>query len=303
MSPPGCSPTDPQPGESQVVPRDEYTTEALTACEKALRTILAGIGPWGNRIILVGGLVPQYLIPQQPEGIEPHVGSTDIDIVVGVALATGEDEPYRTLARNLAEAGFGEGDHSYRWERAVDGVPVKLEFFCPPGEDGPGRLRRNPGTGVGAAISAIGLRGAELAADDCHEHRLEGETLDHGGHREVTVAVANILPFLVLKAFALEERIKDKDAYDIVWCLTAFDGGPANAAAAARRSPVVEHPDVREGIEHLKRHFASIESAGPALYARFFGHAGPDDDDGVRLKREAKGAVQEFLQAWDAGAD
>jgi hypothetical protein len=31
-------------------PRLVYTPEALAACEKALRTILTNIGPWGTRL-------------------------------------------------------------------------------------------------------------------------------------------------------------------------------------------------------------------------------------------------------------
>lgn len=44
----------------------EYTPEALAACEKALRTILVKIGPWGSRVALIGGLVPRYLVPTAP---------------------------------------------------------------------------------------------------------------------------------------------------------------------------------------------------------------------------------------------
>lgn len=42
-------------------PQHLYTPEALAACEKALRTLLVTIGPWGGRVFLIGGLVPQYL--------------------------------------------------------------------------------------------------------------------------------------------------------------------------------------------------------------------------------------------------
>jgi len=45
--------------------------------------------------------------------------------------------------------------------------------------------------------------------------------LDHGGIQEaVSVQVANLLPFLVLKAFAIDERDKMKDSYDVVWTLS-----------------------------------------------------------------------------------
>ncbi|MFQ5744164.1 MAG: hypothetical protein ACE5HV_11320, partial [Acidobacteriota bacterium] len=156
---------------------------------------------------------------------------------------------------------------------------------------------------VGATISAIGLRGAELTAEDFREVELQGETLDHGGNRSVTVHVTNILPFLVLKSFALDERVKDKDAYDIVWTLAAYSGGGGAAAVAAKESPVREYHDVIDGIDRLRDHFAEIDAAGASFYARFFGHGDPTDETGIRLRRFARGSVQQFLEEWDRGVD
>ena len=48
------------------VPIDEYTPEALQACEKALRTIVSRVGAWGPRLILFGGLAPRYLVNAPP---------------------------------------------------------------------------------------------------------------------------------------------------------------------------------------------------------------------------------------------
>jgi hypothetical protein len=95
------------------------------------------------------------------------------------------------------------------------------------------KLLRNLGKGVGGKISAIRTRGAELAGLDNFTVKLDGETLGGGGIREgVEVEVASVLPFLVLKAFAIEERDKAKDRYDVVWILNAFKGGPRSAAEA-----------------------------------------------------------------------
>lgn len=87
-------------------PRLLYTPQALAACEKALRTILTNIGPWGSRLFLIGGLTPRYLVGTVPRQIREHVGSTDLDIVVGITLATEEAEAYRTLQQNLRAAQF-----------------------------------------------------------------------------------------------------------------------------------------------------------------------------------------------------
>lgn len=296
---------------NQESPRDEYTPAAVEACEKALRTIVTHIGPWGEQFVLLGGLVPSYLIPELPDGIEPHVGTTDLDIVLGVAMAKDADEAYRTLQKNLQDAGFAPArspetgvELSYAWQRIVDGVPVTLEFFCPVQEGGePGRLRRNPAAGVGSRISAIQLRGAELAGRDASAIVLRGPTLDEGGDREVTVHVAGLLPFLTLKAFALTERVKEKDAYDIVWTVTAFGEGPRDAARTAKNSIVAAEPTVSDGILALTEAFAELGATGPSLYARFFLGVIEAPERRQTLRRYAYGALQEFLAEWNRPTD
>lgn len=89
-------------------PKLLYTPKALAACEKALRTILKKIGPWGTQLILIGGMAPKYLVGNAPKDIKEHVGTTDLDVVVGVTLST-EEEAYRTLQQNLKESGFAPG--------------------------------------------------------------------------------------------------------------------------------------------------------------------------------------------------
>lgn len=109
-----------------------YTPEALEACEKALRTIVTRVGPWGSKLVLIGGMTPRYLVGNLPKDIKEHVGTTDLDIVVGIALETEEGEAYRTLQKNLREAHFApdrnEDGHeiSFRWVRKVDAVTVNL---------------------------------------------------------------------------------------------------------------------------------------------------------------------------------
>jgi hypothetical protein len=292
-------------------PRDRYTSETVEACESALRTLLADIGPWGNKLILVGGLTPVYLVPELPaDDVEPHVGTTDLDVVIGVAITDDSDEAYRTLQKNLRESGFNPSrdpdsgrERSYAWQRPVNGITVVIEFFCPVAPDSQaGNLRRNPSSGVGSQISAIQLRAAELTGEDCIQVRLSGSTLDEGGSREVVLLVANVLPFLVLKAFALTERVKEKDAYDIVWTLSAWAGGPEGAARAARTSPISDHAETLAGIETLREAFREIDSAGPSLYARFFVGGGGSPDERDRLRRFARGTISRFLGALDSRA-
>src|SRR5688572_16916105 len=89
-------------------PVDDYTPEALEACEKALRTIVSRIGKWGERLILFGGLAPRYIVTRVPVDVPEHTGTTDLDVVIGVAIGTDDDAVYSKLQEELARAGFTE---------------------------------------------------------------------------------------------------------------------------------------------------------------------------------------------------
>ena len=102
---------------------DEVTT---ARCERALVTLLGDIGPWSERVYLVGGLAPCYIVGSLPEGARPHVGTTDVDLVIGLALGDESPEAYRTLENNLKKAGFKD-ETSFRWKKNVDGVAVTVE--------------------------------------------------------------------------------------------------------------------------------------------------------------------------------
>ena len=283
-----------------------YTPKALAACEKALRTILKKIGPWGTQLILIGGMAPKYLVGNAPKDIKEHVGTTDLDVVVGISLSTEEEEAYRTLQQNLKESGFVPGKNpengqevTFRWVRDVDGVNVALEFFCPVGDGTAGKLYRNPGKNVGSKISAIRTRGAELAGQDNFTVMLSGDTLDDGGIKEeVAARVANFLPFLVLKAFAIEERDKPKDSYDVIWTISAYKDGPQSVVEEITKSPILGHGDVGVAVGYLRKNFASIDHSGPAQYAQFEQSGGSEQERTV-LRRYAHGTMTEFLKHWD----
>jgi hypothetical protein len=108
---------------------------------------------------------------------------------------------------------------------------------------------------------------------------------------------SHFLPFLVLKAFAVDERDKTKDSYDIVWILNAYKDGPKGAVYAIAKSPVLNHGDVAVAIAHLRTHFRTPEHRGPSQYA-IFELIHDDEDDRARLRRFAHGTLAEFLGHW-----
>jgi hypothetical protein len=131
--------------------------------------------------------------------------------------------------------------------------------------------------------------------DDFIEHDIEGERLDGGGRSRVTVRVANVLPYTVLKIFAFQDRHQNKDAYDLAFTLLHYSGGPRAAGLAAASSSVTAHPQVREALALLEARFRDVGQDGPHAYASFL--AAQDDDEGkARLRREAVATVREFLR-------
>ncbi len=270
---------------------DEVTT---ARCERALITLLGDLGPWGDRIYLAGGLAPRYIVGELPQGVPPHVGTTDVDLVVGLALGDETPETYRTLENNLKKSGFTPGDTSFRWHRDVDGVKVTVEFLCETDAVEPGRIFKPKGETVGSNLGAFNVRGARLVQHDHREHQLKGERLDGGGVSRVTVRVAGILPYVVLKILAFQDCHENKDAYDLVFCLLHHDGGPFEAGRVAAQSPVAQEGQVAAALALLSERFRDAAQDGPTAYGIFLSTPG-NDDEAARFRQEAVATVRQFL--------
>ncbi|MDE3205944.1 MAG: hypothetical protein KGQ66_17180 [Acidobacteriota bacterium] len=152
---------------------------------------------------LAGGLAPRYIVGSLPEGAPPHVGTTDVDLVIGLAVGDESPEAYRTLENNLKKAGF-KAEQSFQWRRTVDGVTVTVEFLCETDQVDAGRIFK-PKDGTGSGLGALNVRGAHLVTKDYMECMIEAERLDDGGRSRMTVRVAGILSYVVLKIFAFQD--------------------------------------------------------------------------------------------------
>lgn len=272
----------------------DYDRFATDRCERVLLTLLGDVGPWSERIYLVGGLAPRYLVGQLPPGARAHVGTTDVDLIIGLALGDEVPETYRTLHNNLKNAGFQQVEPSFRWSRTVDDAPVDVEFLCETDRVAPGAIYR-PKEGTGSSVSAFNVRGAQLAKRDYIEHVIEGDRLDDGGLSTVTVRVAGLLTYTVLKILAFQDRHKNKDAYDLVFVIANYPGGPAAAGRASADSPIAGHDQVAEAIALLSARFADASHDGPHAYASFLADPYDDDETTARRRNEAVAAIDQFL--------
>jgi hypothetical protein len=169
----------------------DYDDATTARCERALVRVLGDIGPWGNRVYLVGGLAPRYIVGTLPDGVRPHVGTTDIDLVIGLAVEDETREEYRTLENNLKKVKF-KAEDSFRWKGNVEGVAVILELLCETDQVDASQIFE-PKQGTGSGLGAFNVRGAQLVTQDYFERDIEADRPDDGGRSRVTVRVANIL--------------------------------------------------------------------------------------------------------------
>ncbi len=268
---------------------DEVTT---ARCERALVTLLGDIGPWNQRIYLVGGLAPRYIVGTLPEGARPHVGTTDVDLVIGLAVEGESVEAYRTLENNLKKAGF-KAESSFRWMNKIEGMTVILEFLCETDQVEPGKIFK-PKEGTGSGLGAFNVRGAQLVTRDYVEHELEADRLDDGGRSKVVVRVANILSYTVLKILAFQDRHENKDSYDLIYCLLNFGDGPEEAGRSAAHSAIRGDAQVEGALRLLSERFADADQDGPHAYAAFLADE-DDEEEKARLRQEAVAVVGDFL--------
>ncbi|GLS34444.1 hypothetical protein GCM10010869_00320 [Mesorhizobium tianshanense] len=105
----------------------------------------------------------------------------------------------------------------------------------------------------------MGLRFYNLVA-------ISGEMPD-GGANHVNIAVASIPALLAMKGYAIENRLKRKDAYDIYYCVRNYPGGPE--ALAADCEPVLAHKEGKEGFRFIAGKFEAVDSFGPTSVRQF----------------------------------
>ena len=95
---------------------------------------------------------------------------------------------------------------------------------------------------------------------------------------------------------AIEGRYKQKDAYDIYYCVRNYPGGPEALAAACR--PLLEHASGVAGFAFIAGKFDTPDGFGPTCVRRFvedtklLGERSPE-----QWQQDAFGQVDAWLRA------
>jgi hypothetical protein len=289
---------------------DGYAQGGITLdCERLLVTLMRGLGPWRDSMVLVGGLTPRYLVPPGPD-VPEHAGTQDVDLVVDLEILTGTTEAYHSLEENLAKLGFERATNdkgqrvNWRWEVKAGPVLLRLEFLA----DMPGMGGRVQPLLTEGNLSALNVPHSAIVFDHCNEAEITAETL--GGNGVVTQKFkhADLVAFTVLKAWAFHQRWERKDAHDLVFCLDNAMG-PDAVAAEFKAALAGKHAEkVADALGLLRRHFADEDPVegwtkdGPVAVAKFeLGESEADDAERAEARalrqREANYTVESLLKA------
>ncbi|MBI2605275.1 MAG: nucleotidyl transferase AbiEii/AbiGii toxin family protein [Deltaproteobacteria bacterium] len=268
------------------VNRTDYNTEAVAAAKSVLIELVHLLGEYRDHFVVIGGWVPELLLPA---ATSPHVGSIDVDIALNHRKFA--QDGYKMVQEILLSRGYELGKQPFIFFRPVklgDRI-IKVEVDLLAGEYG--GTGKNHRTQKVQDVRPRKARGCDLAFELFREINVEGE-IPGGGTDSVTVRVASIVPFLVMKGMALHDRIKEKDAWDIYYCVKNYPGG--TDAVAAEFQPHLNHSLVREGLEKIAGKFSSVHAVGPKFVADF--EEITDQAERELLQRDAFERVRALLE-------
>ena len=246
-----------------MVSKSQYGEREVNACKAVLLELVHLLGELKDNIVIIGGWSPTFLLPQSSE---PHIGSLDIDVALNFSRIP--DDTYRTILETFLKRGYVQDKQQpFRFFRTVkvegrESIIVEIDLMA--GEYG--------GTGKGHRtqkvqdVCARKARGCDLAFDSTVTVTIEGVLPDGGRDRE-SFKVAGIVPFLVMKGMVMNERMKEKDAYDIYYCVEHFPGGVESLALEFKTFR--KNKLVLEGLGKIRSKFASVEHIGPRWVADF----------------------------------
>ena len=272
-----------------MVTKTDYNQIAVKAAYSVLIELLRILGEYRDHLVLIGGWVPQFLFQQKSD---LHTGSIDVDLALDHKRIT--DEAYKGIHDLLLERKYTQGKQPFIFHRSVniEGTEVSVQVDLLSGEyEGTSKRHRHQKI---QEIRARKVRGCDLAFDDPIELTIEGN-LPGGAKDSAIIRVASIVPFLIMKAIVLDDRLKEKDAYDIYYCLKQYSDKLDDLVAEFR--PHLKNGLIQEGLAKLSKNFASVAHTGPKFVADF--EEIMDAEDRIQMERDAFERVNYLLQKLD----
>lgn len=272
----------------------DYDDRGARAAWSVLIELGQILGAYRGGIVVVGGSVPAVLMRHaRPE----HVGTLDIDLDLDPeALSEGQ---YAELVETLERQGYQrdvEGLKPFQLRRMVDArdggepIAVIVDLLMP--RDAKTTKNRPP---LIEGLRVQGIDGGEVALANQVEVAIEGEMPD-GRRNRVVMHFATIPALLVMKGFAIVQRDKLKDSYDIWFCIRNFDGGIDALAEACR--PLLEDGVCSQAWGNIAGKFRSEDDFGPQSVRRFVTDSRAlGDMTPEQVQTDAQRQVQAWLKA------
>lgn len=269
----------------------DYKREDLELVRQTCLYVATKLGDLLDDLVVVGGLVPSLLIPDEslPAGEDVHIGTTDLDL--GLSLAILDTKRYEDLSLRLHRADFKPDENEegnptlQRWKITPSaGLKVTLDFLIPPSlaADKGGDLRH-----IQKDLAAVITPGLRLAFWDRQKVSLKGVTLlGEKANRDIWVCGPGA--FVVLKALAFDQRGENKDAYDLYFVIRNYGRGIDDVCRCL--SPLLEEVETKKALAILNRDFLEPDGIGPSRVA-WFQYRGPNAD----LQADVAGYVKELL--------
>jgi hypothetical protein len=203
-----------------------------------------------------------------------HIGSVDVDLAISRnAIRT---NAYEAILNRMIRAGYEHQVSPNCFTKKIAGVrdPVKVDFVGGQYIGG----EKTQTIQVNELVLNT-LRGLDLAFEVCQELDISGLMPD-GSQNTVRFRIVRPEGYILIKAFALDERLKEKDAYDIHFTLLHYR--PNIEYLAERVRMLLSNGLAREGYEILKAKFATLNSIGPSWAARVAQEQGEDFEQSQR---------------------
>jgi len=273
----------------------DYKREDLELVRQTCLYVATKLGDLLDDLVVVGGLVPSLLIPDEslPAGEDVHIGTMDLDL--GLSLAILDTKRYEDITLRLNRAGFKPDENEegnptlQRWKitPAAD-LKVTLDFLIPPSleTDKGGDLRH-----IEKDFAAVITPGLRLAFQDKKKVPLKGVTL-MGEQAERELWVCGPGAFIVLKALAFHQRGENKDAYDLYFVIRNYGSGIDEVCECL--SPLLKETETKKALEILTRDFVDPDSLGPSRVAQF-----QFNESNSELQADVAGYITELLKRCD----
>ena len=269
----------------------DYPANLIQAARMVMLELSRLLGEYSDSIVIVGGWVPELIIPQ---GKNPHIGSIDVDLALNHQSITADN--YKTILDLMLERGYKQGTQPFIFYRDViiDKHQIAVQVDLLAGEYlGTGPSHR---TQQVQDLRPRKARGADIAFLNPIMADLAGE-LPEGGRDHARIQVASIPAFIIMKGFALRGRLKEKDSWDIYYCLRHFPGGIEKLIK--EMEPLKKNKLAVESLGIIAEKFSSPESVGPVHVVNFDEITNPEERE--QIQRDAYERVRVLLSGVGVG--